>query len=105
MSEIEEKEAFANEFMVEEGLKGKPTLNKVLKIIERVGLDKEKVKERFLKDQEKENYANEIMGELGIKGKATRIKIMRIIDTVGNDKRKIRTTYLRSTLPERIHHD
>ena len=105
MSEIEDKEAFANEFMVEEGLKGKPTLNKILKIIEDVGLDKEIVKDRFLKIQAKEKYANERMAELGIKGKATRIKIMRIIDTVGYDKNKIKTSYLRSTIVDRIHHD
>ena len=105
MSEIEDMEAFANEFMNEEGLKGKPILNKVLKIILNVGLDKEEVKDAFLKIQAKEEYANERMAELGIKGKATRIKIMRIIDTVGYDKNKIRTAYLRSTIADRIHHD
>ena len=105
MSEIEDIETFANEFMVEEGLKGKPTLNKILKIIEDVGLDKTKVKDTYLKLQAKEEYANEMMAEFGIKGKATRIKIMRIIDTVGYDKNKIKTAYLRSTIADRIHHD
>ena len=105
MSENEDTEAFANEFMNEEGLKGKPTLNKILKIIEEVGLDKKKVKDTFLKIQAKEEYANERMAELGIKGKSTRIKIMRIIDTVGYDKNKIKTAYLRSTIVDRIHHD
>ena len=107
MSETKENavEAFANEFMNEEGLKGKPTLNKIIKIIDVVGLDKEKVKDAFLKLQAKEEYANEIMGELSIKGKATRIKIMKIMDTVGSDKNKIRTAFLRSTITDRIHHD
>jgi len=107
MSETKDNavEAFANEFMNEEGLKGKPTLNKIIKIIDNVGLIKEKVKEAFLKLQAKEEFANEIMAELGIKGKATRIKIMRIIDMVGYDKSKIRTAFLRSTINDRIHHD
>ena len=102
MSEIEDMEAFANEFMIVEGLKGKPTLNKIIKIANAVGLNKEKVKDAFLKLEAKEAYANEIMGELSIKGKATRIKIMRIIDTVGYDKNKINTAYLRSTIVETI---
>ena len=107
MSETKDNavEVFANEFMNEEGLKGKPTLNKIIKIIDNVGLIKEKVKEAFLKLQAKEEFANEIMAELGIKGKATRIKIMRIIDMVGYDKSKIRTAFLRSTINDRIHHD
>ena len=105
MSEKDDIEAFTTEFMNEEGLKGKPTLNKIIKIIDNVGLVKEKIKEAFLKLQAKEEFANEIMAELGIKGKATRIKIMRIIDTVGHDKNKIKTAYLRSTITDRIHHD
>ena len=102
MSEIEDTETFANEFMNEEGLKGKPTLNKILKIINAVGLNKEKVKDAFLKLQAKEEYANKMMAALEIKGKSTRIKIMRIIDTVGYDKNKIKTAYLRSTITDRI---
>ena len=104
MSETKDNavEVFANEFMNEEGLKGKPTLNKIIKIIDYVGLVKEKVKDAFLKLQAKEEFANEVMAELGIKGKATRIKIMRIIDMVGYDKSKIRTAYLRSTIAETI---
>ncbi|MFX1313837.1 MAG: hypothetical protein ACFFHD_14700 [Promethearchaeota archaeon] len=105
MSEKNDIEAFATEFMTTEGLKGKPTLNKIIKIIDSVGLDKEKVKDGFLKLQAKEEFSNEIMGELGIKGQATRIKIMRIIDMVGYDKSKIRTAFLRSTINDRIHHD
>lgn len=107
MSETKDNavEVFANEFMNGEGLKGKPTLNKIIKIIENIGLDKEKVKEAFLKLQAKEEFANDVMAELGIKGKATRIKIMRIIDMVGDDKSKIKTAFLRSTITDRIHHD
>ena len=46
MSEIEEqmKEAFAKEFMAEEGLKGKARRIKIMKIIEMVGYDKRKIK-------------------------------------------------------------
>ncbi|MFW9898299.1 MAG: hypothetical protein ACFFDO_03455 [Candidatus Thorarchaeota archaeon] len=107
MSEIEEnrKVDFANEVMNEEGLKGKPTLNKILKIIDNVGYDKERVKETFLKVKAKEDFANEVMGEMGIKGKAKRIEILRIIDTVGNDKRKIKTALLRASIADKIHHD
>lgn len=46
MSESEEqkKEVFAKEFMVEEGLKGKARRIKIMKIIDRVGYDKRKIK-------------------------------------------------------------
>jgi len=46
MSEVEEnkKEDFAKEFMVEEGLKGKATRIKIIKIIDMVGYDKKKIK-------------------------------------------------------------
>ncbi len=46
MSESEEKkkEAFANEFMAEEGLKGKARRIKIMKIIDMVGYDKRKIK-------------------------------------------------------------
>lgn len=46
MSETEEqkKEAFAKEFMAEEGLKGKARRIKIMKIIDMVGYDKGKIK-------------------------------------------------------------
>ncbi|MFX0105093.1 MAG: hypothetical protein ACFE75_06355 [Candidatus Hodarchaeota archaeon] len=46
MSEREEqkKEAFAKEFMIEEGLKGKARRIKIMKIIDMVGYDKRKIK-------------------------------------------------------------
>ena len=44
-----EKEDYANEFMVEEGLKGKNTLIKIMKIIDMVGFSKPKVKTAFLR--------------------------------------------------------
>ena len=46
MSEMEEqkKEAFAKEFMVEEGLKGKARRIKIMKIIDMVGYNKRKIK-------------------------------------------------------------
>lgn len=46
MSEMEEKkkENFANEFMAEEGLKGKARRIKIMKIIDTVGYDKRKIK-------------------------------------------------------------
>ncbi|MFX0144371.1 MAG: hypothetical protein ACFE9C_09850 [Candidatus Hodarchaeota archaeon] len=46
MAEMEEKkkEDFANEFMVEEGLKGKARRIKIMKIIDMVGYDKRKIK-------------------------------------------------------------
>ena len=45
-SEIEE---FANEFMQEEGLKGKARRLKIIKIIESVGLNKKKIKTSLLR--------------------------------------------------------
>ena len=107
MSEREEnrKVDFANEFMNEEGLKGKPTLNKILKIINDVGYDKGRVKEAFLKVKDKEEFANEVMEEVGIKGKAKRIEVLRIIDTLGYDKQKIKIALLRASIANKIHHD
>ena len=96
----------ANEVMEEMGLKGKPTLNKLLDIIGIVGNNKKKeVKEAFLQYKKQEAFANDIMAELGLKGKSTRIKVMRIIDTVGSDRKKIKTSLLRSTINSRITHD
>lgn len=42
-------EKFANEFMQEEGLKGKAKRIKIIKIIESVGLDKQKLKTALLR--------------------------------------------------------
>lgn len=99
------KETLANEIMAEEGLKGKPTLNKIMEIIDSVGYDKKIIKEAYFRYKKKEDFANEVMMEVGIKGKATRIKVMRIIDTVGWNKQKIKTSLLRSTIVSRIEHD
>lgn len=94
-----------NELMEEMGLKGKPTMNKLLKIIAIVGRDKEKVKESFLQYKKQEDFANDIMTELGLKGKSTRIKVMRIIEIIGQDKKKIKVALMRSTITSRIVHD
>ena len=96
----------ANEVMEEMGLKGKPTLNKLLEIVGVIGINnKIDVKDAFLQYKKQEAFANEIMAELGLKGKSTRIKVMRIIDTVGWDKKKIKTSFLRSTISSRITHN
>ena len=106
MSELaQKKEEFSNEIMQEEGLKGKPILDKLIKIIDNIGFNKEKVKQEYYLYKQKEEFADEIMAELGIKGRANRIKIIRIIDTVGNDKKKIKISFLRSTIASRIPHD
>ena len=108
MSEIEKKEdpkvTLANEIMNEEELTGKPTMNKIVEIIDDVGFDKKLIKEEYFSYKKKENFANDIMEELGIKGKSTRIKVMRIMDMVGWDKKKIKTSLLRSTITSRIEH-
>ncbi len=44
-----EVEAFANEFMKDEGLKGKAKRIKIMKIVETVGFNKRKVKTAFLR--------------------------------------------------------
>ena len=44
MSDLESKEDFAKEFMQEEGLKGKSTRIKIMRIIDLVGFDKRKIK-------------------------------------------------------------
>jgi hypothetical protein len=109
MSEADDKEdqktTLAKEIMDENELTGKPTLNKLLEIIDQVGYSKELVLHNYHQYKQKENYANEVMNELELKGKATRIKIMRIIDLVGRDKKKIRTSFLRSTITSRIEHE
>jgi hypothetical protein len=51
MSELEEnkKEEFAKQFMLEEGLKGKARRIKIMKIIDKVGYDKIKIKTALLR--------------------------------------------------------
>jgi hypothetical protein len=51
MSESEEskKEVFAKQFMVEEGIKGKATRIKIMKIIDNVGYNKNKIKTALLR--------------------------------------------------------
>lgn len=50
MSELNQiKEDFAKEFMEEEGLKGKATRIKIMKIIDNVGFSKEKIKVALLR--------------------------------------------------------
>ena len=51
MSESEEnkREDFAKQFMLEEGLKGKARRIKIMKIIEKVGYDKKKIKTALLR--------------------------------------------------------
>jgi len=108
MSETEKKEdpkvTLANEIMSDEGLTGKPTMNKLVEIIDDIGFDKKLIKEEYFSYKKKEAFANDIMEELGIKGKSTRIKVMRIMDMVGWDKKKIKTSLLRSTITSRIEH-
>lgn len=50
MSEKDKKrEDFAREFMNEEGLKGKATRIKIMKIIENLGYSKDKIKTAYLR--------------------------------------------------------
>jgi hypothetical protein len=51
MSESEEskKENFAKQFMTEEGIKGKAKRIKIMKIIDRVGFNKSKIKTALLR--------------------------------------------------------
>ena len=51
MSESEEnkKEEFAKQFMLEEGLKGKARRIKIMRIIDKVGYDKAKIKTALLR--------------------------------------------------------
>lgn len=61
MSELEEnkKEEFAKQFMLEEGLKGKARRIKIMKIIEKVGYDKIKVKTALLRSTIAERIQHE----------------------------------------------
>ncbi|NHJ20324.1 MAG: hypothetical protein EAX91_05230 [Candidatus Lokiarchaeota archaeon] len=47
--EENKKEEFAREFMTEEGLKGKAKRIKIMKIIDKVGYDKDKVRVAYLR--------------------------------------------------------
>ena len=52
-------ESFANEFMAEEGLKGKAKRMKIMRIIESVGFDKRKVKTALLRSTIKSRITHE----------------------------------------------
>jgi len=61
MSESEEnkKEEFAKQFMLEEGLKGKARRIKIMKIIDKVGYDKVKIKTALLRSTIAERIQHE----------------------------------------------
>ncbi len=61
MSESEEnkKEEFAKQFMLEEGLKGKARRIKIMKIIDKVGYDKIKIKTALLRSTIAERIQHE----------------------------------------------
>jgi len=59
MSEKSEKEIFANEFMAEEGLKGKSKRIKIMRIIDMVGYDKRKIKTALLRSSINERISHE----------------------------------------------
>ena len=61
MSESEEnkKEDFAKQFMLEEGLKGKARRIKIMKIIDKVGYDKIKIKTALLRSTLTERIQHE----------------------------------------------
>ncbi len=61
MSESEEnkKEEFAKQFMHEEGLKGKARRIKIMKIIDKVGYDKVKIKTALLRSTIAERIQHE----------------------------------------------
>lgn len=59
MSEQDPKEKFANEFMKEEGLKGKATRIKIKRIIDIVGFDKKKIKIALLRSTIAERVQHE----------------------------------------------
>lgn len=103
--EPDPKEEFATKFMENEGLKGRSTKNKILEIIEEVGINQEKVKDKFLQFKAKEDFANQVMEEVGLKGKVKRLKVMKIMDKVGWNKKKIKTALQRSSIASRINHN
>ncbi len=55
----EDIEEFANEFMSEEGLKGKARRMKIIRIIETVGFDKRKIKTALLRSTIKNRINHE----------------------------------------------
>jgi len=61
MFELEEnkKEEFAKQFMLEEGLKGKARRIKIMKIIDKVGYDKIKIKTALLRSTMAERIQHE----------------------------------------------
>jgi len=52
------KEEFAKEFMAEEGIKGKATRIKIMRIIDIVGYDKKKIKTALLKSTIKDRITD-----------------------------------------------
>ena len=54
-----DKEAFAKEFMNEEGLKGKARRIKIMRIIDKVGYDKKKIKIALLRSTIAERIKHE----------------------------------------------
>jgi hypothetical protein len=58
-SEESKKEEFAKNFMVEEGLKGKAKRIKIIKIIDNVGYNKNKIKIALLRSTIKERINHE----------------------------------------------
>ncbi|MBY9017186.1 MAG: hypothetical protein KGD68_15975 [Candidatus Lokiarchaeota archaeon] len=57
--EENKKEEFAKEFMTEEGLKGKAKRIKIMKIIEKVGYNKDKIKVAYLRSTISERIHHE----------------------------------------------
>ena len=57
--EENKKEEFAREFMVEAGLKGKARRIKIMRIIEKVGYDKDKIKVAYLRSSITERIHHE----------------------------------------------
>ncbi|MFX0032243.1 MAG: hypothetical protein ACFE8E_08120 [Candidatus Hodarchaeota archaeon] len=53
------KEEFAKEFMTEEGIKGKATRIKIMRIIDIVGYDKKKIKTALLKSTIKDRITDQ----------------------------------------------
>ncbi|MFX0027491.1 MAG: hypothetical protein ACFE8M_13905 [Candidatus Hermodarchaeota archaeon] len=58
-SEENKKEEFAKQFMLEEGLKGKARRIKIMKIIDKVGYDKVKIKTALLRSTIAERIQHE----------------------------------------------
>ncbi len=58
-SEESKKEEFAKNFMIEEGLKGKAKRIKIIKLIDKVGYNKNKIKIALLRSTIKERINHE----------------------------------------------